>query len=43
MYQQVLNLMYDELSEDGTDVPKHVGVVIDHTFQRVCNVCVKVV
>jgi hypothetical protein len=30
-------------SEDSTDVPKHVGVVRDYTFQRVCNLCVKLV
>jgi hypothetical protein len=24
-----------ELPEDGTDVPKHVGVVKDHTFKCV--------
>ena len=42
MCQQVLILVY-ELSEDSTHVPKHVGVVKDHTFQRVCNLCVKFV
>jgi len=42
MYQQDLILVY-EFSEDSTDVPKHVGVVKDRTFQRVCNLCVKLV
>jgi len=28
------------LSEDGTDVPKHVGMVKDHTFRYVCNLCI---
>jgi hypothetical protein len=32
-----------ELPEDGTDVPKHVGVVKDHTFKCVCNLCIKLV
>jgi hypothetical protein len=41
-YQQVLNLLY-ELPEDGTDMPKHVGVVKDHNFKCVCGVCTELV
>jgi hypothetical protein len=33
-YRQVLNLVYD-LPEDDTDVPKHVGIVEDHTSKCV--------
>jgi len=40
--QQVLNLVH-ELPEDGTDVPKHVSVVRDHTFRYVSNLCIKLV
>jgi len=40
--QQVLNLVY-ELPEDGTDMPKHVSVVRDHTFRYVSNLCIKLV
>jgi len=32
-----------ELPEDGTYVPKHVGVVKDHTIKCVCNLCIKLV
>jgi len=35
-YQQILNLVY-ELPGDGTKIPKHLGLVEDHTVQRVCN------
>jgi len=28
-----------ELPEDGTGVSKHVGVLKDHTFRCVCNLC----
>jgi hypothetical protein len=34
----VLNLVY-ELTEDGTCLAKHVGVVEDHIFRNVCNLC----
>jgi hypothetical protein len=37
-FHQVLNLVY-ELSEDGTDMPKHVGELKYHIFKRVCNLC----
>jgi len=32
-----------ELTEDGTDMPKCVGVVIDHTFMYNCNLCIDLV
>ena len=32
-----------ELPEDGTDVPKHVGVVKDYTFKCVCNLFIMLV
>jgi hypothetical protein len=32
-----------KLPEDGTDVPKHVVLVKDHTFKCVCNLCIKVI
>ena len=35
---QVLNLVY-ELTEDDKHLPKHVGVVEDHIFKYVCNLC----
>jgi len=35
MHHQVLSFVY-ELSEDGTDVPKHAAVVKDRTFRYVC-------
>jgi hypothetical protein len=41
-YQQVLNLVY-EVPEDGTDMPKHVGVVKDNTFNCICRMCIKLV
>ena len=42
MYQQVLCLVY-ELPENGTDVPKHVGVVKGHTYKCVCNLYINLV
>ena len=33
------SLVY-ELSEDGTDVPKHVGIVKNHTFKCICISCI---
>ena len=42
MYLQVLSVVYEH-SADGTDVPTREGVVKDHTFQRVCKLCVKLV
>jgi len=32
-----------ELPEDVTDVLKHIGVVKDHTFKCVCNMCTELV
>ena len=32
-----------ELPENGTDVPKHLGVLKDHTFKCVCDVCIELV
>jgi hypothetical protein len=29
--------LFCELPEDGTDVPKHVGIVKYYAFQYVCN------
>ena len=34
IYQQVLNLVY-RLPEDGSDVPKRVGAMKDHTLKCV--------
>ena len=41
-YKIVLYLVY-ELPEDGTDVPKHVGVVTVRTVKRVCKLCINLV
>jgi len=38
-FYQVLNLVY-ELTEDGTHMPKCVGVVIYHTSMYNCNLCI---
>jgi hypothetical protein len=32
-----------ELTENGTVLPKHVGIMKDHNFKCVCNLCIKVV
>ena len=32
-----------EIPEDGTGVPKHVGLVKDHTFQYIRKLCTDVV
>ena len=32
-----------ELPENSTDVPKHVGLLKDHTFGYVCNLCIDLV
>jgi hypothetical protein len=38
--ETVLNSVY-EIPDDGTDVSKHVGVLKDHIFRIVCNLCIK--
>jgi hypothetical protein len=42
IYQQVLNFEV-RTHEGGTDVPKDVGVVKDHAFECVCNLCINLV
>jgi len=38
----ISNLVY-EFPENGTKMLKHLGVMEDHTVQRVCNLCVNLV
>jgi hypothetical protein len=38
----ILSLVY-ESPEEGTDLPKHVGVVKDHAFKCVCSLYINLV
>jgi len=42
-YHYVLWFTVYEFPENGTKMPKHLGVVEDRTVQRVCNLCVNLV
>jgi len=42
IYHQVLNLVY-RLPEDGSDVPKHVEAMQDHTLKCVSKMSIKLV